>query len=153
MIAVVAVLVEDHDDRAHLAVNLLELAHVRSRPSCQLRMVSRMIDAVENRSGERLDRASLFGENALALLLQKAAVVFDHQVLRRIGADARAVQLAGPFAGELFLLARLQAAGPEPLLRARAAGGAGGYGLVFSQTSSPEILTVCKIGSVVCWRE
>ena len=67
------------------------------------------IDAIEQRGGERLDRGALFGEDALALFLEEAAEVLDDQVFGRIGADAVAVELAGPLAGELFFLARLQA--------------------------------------------
>src|SRR5579872_931334 len=76
------------------------------------------IDAVENRGGEGLDPRAFLGKNALSLLFQKPAIILDHQVFRGIRADAGSVQLAGPFARNLLLLARLKAVGLYPPLHA-----------------------------------
>ena len=114
-VAVVAILVEDHHDAADLALDLLELAHVDAA-FVPLANGLAQVDAIENRRGERLHAHALLGENALALFLEKTAVVLDHQIFGRVGADAGAVQLAGPFAGNLLFLARLQAVGAQLLL-------------------------------------
>src|ERR1019366_2930607 len=68
------------------------------------------------RGSERLDPRALLEENALALLLEGASVVLDDEVFGGIGADSRAIQLAGPFAGELLFLARLEPVGAQFLL-------------------------------------
>src|ERR1035438_5183698 len=114
-VAVIAVLVEDHHDAAHLAMDLLEVAHVDAL-FVPLADGLAEVDAIQNRSGEGLDAHAFLGENALALLLEVASVVLDDEVLWGIGADARAIQLAGPFAGELLFLARLEAVGAQFLL-------------------------------------
>src|ERR1035441_1198104 len=113
-IAVVAVLIEDHHHAAHFARDLLELAHVDAL-FVPLADGLAEVDTIQNRGGERLHAHALFGENALAFLLEVAAVVLDDQVLGRIGADAGAVQLAGPFTGELLLLAGLESVGAQLL--------------------------------------
>ena len=148
-IAVVAVLVEDHHDRSDFALDLLELPHV---DAAFVPLADRLanVDAVENRGGERLDAHALLGEDALALLLQKAAVILDDQVLGRIGADAAAVELAGPFAGELLLLARLQAVRPHAGAWCSGSRRRSRMRRVSIQTSSPEIRTVSRSDSSFC---
>ena len=106
-ITVIAVFVEDDHDGAHLAAHLLELAHIDAAFVPFADGLAH-VDAVEDRSGERLDADAVFREQVLALLFEEAAVVFDHQVFRRIRTDAGTVDLAGPFAREFLLLARPQ---------------------------------------------
>src|SRR5437660_524211 len=77
------------------------------------------IDAIEQRRGERLHSGPLFRENALAFFLQKSAEVFNDNVFRRIRADIRAIQFAGPFAGKFLFLTLLQAEIAEAALGAR----------------------------------
>ena len=120
VVAAVAIVVEDHHHRPHFAVDLMQIAHE------DLALVPvadgfAQVDAVEQRSGERLDRGALFRQHALALLLQKPAEILNDDVFRRIGTDAGAVQFDGPFAGNLFLLAALQAQVAHAALRARQA--------------------------------
>src|SRR5208283_3432816 len=110
--------IEDHHHRAHFTLDLLELAHVDAA-LVPLANSFRHVDAVQNGGGEGLHPDALFGEDTLALRLEEAAIVFDDEVFGRIGADAGAVQLAGPFARIFFLPAGFEA------VRAKAALGAG----------------------------
>src|ERR1022692_2299306 len=114
-VAVITILVEDHHHAAHLAMDLLEVAHVDAL-FVPLADGLAEVDAIQNRSSEGLDAHAFLGENALALLLEVASVVLDDEVFGGIGADARAIQLAGPFAGELLFFARLEAVGAQFLL-------------------------------------
>ena len=106
VVAAIAVIVENHDHRAHFAVDLPDIAD-EDFAIVPVADGLAQIDAIEQRRSERLDRGPLFGQHALAFFLEEAAEIFDDHVFGRVGADVGAVEFAGPFAGKLFLLARL----------------------------------------------
>ena len=89
-VAIIAVLIEDDDDAAYFALDLLEMANV---DAAFVPFADRLakVDAIENRGSEGLDADALLGEDALALFLEEAAVIFDNEVFGRIRADARAI--------------------------------------------------------------
>ena len=75
------------------------------------------VHPIEQRRRERLRARALFRQNALPLLLQELSEAFDQQILRRVRADAVAVQFTGPLAGHLFFGALLQTSRTQlPLL-------------------------------------
>src|SRR5579883_3427289 len=106
LIAIVAILVENHDYRSHFAREPVRFAH-EDFLAMPVADGLANIDAIENRRRERFDADSLFRQHRLGFFLEESAVLFDDQIFRRIRADRFAVGLASPFAGKFLTLARL----------------------------------------------
>ena len=101
VVPAIAILVEDYNDRPHLALNFLNIAD-EDLAVMPVADGLPQINPVQQRNRKWLYSGPFLRQNTLPFLLQKAPEIFNHHVFRRVGTNALPFQFFGPLTGNLF---------------------------------------------------
>ncbi len=115
VVAVCRVLVKDNHHGPDLARDPLVLPNVQL-PLVPVPQSLADVDAVQQRGLEDFHPAPFRRQNAFPLFLEKCPVVFQDQVLGRVGTDSGPVELTRPLTRNRFLSATPQAIRSHPRL-------------------------------------